>query len=123
MPNCYHVLVVDDQKGVRQLLETFFGEKGFSVTTANNGLEAVNCIMKKVPDLVIMDVKMPIMDGTEALAQIKHNKPCLPVIMMTAYVDVLMQEEFAALGAEACILKPIDLEKLLETVMKALEPK
>lgn len=122
MPSCYHILVVDDQKGVRQLLATFFGENGFQVTTATNGLEAVNSVMKEALDIVVMDVKMPIMDGAEALTQIKHNKPHLPVIMMTAYADVLMQKELSALGAETCLLKPLDLEQLLEMVTRVLEP-
>lgn len=116
-----HILVVDDQKGVRQLLETFFEEKGFRVTTATNGQEAVNCTRNETPDLLVMDVKMPIMSGAEALAQIKTGFPNLPVIMMTAYADVFMQQELASLGAETCLLKPLDLEQLFETVDKVLK--
>lgn len=120
MNSCCHILVVDDQKGVRQLLETFFTEQGFKVTTAANGLEAVNCVIKEIPDLIVMDVKMPIMDGAEALAKIKDRLPYLPIIMMTAYADLVMQQEMASLGSVTCLLKPLDLEKLLEMVTKIL---
>lgn len=116
-----HILVVDDQKGVRQLLETFFEEKGFKVTTATNGQEAVNSADRETPDLIVMDVKMPIMSGAEALAQIKAKFPNLPVIMMTAYADLLMQQELARLGAETCLLKPLELEQLYQTVYRVLK--
>jgi len=116
-----HILVVDDQKGVRQLLETFFQEKGFKVTTATNGQEAVSSADRETPDLIVMDVKMPVMSGAEALARIKAKFPRLPVIMMTAYADLLMQQELARLGAEKCLLKPLELEQLYQIVDNVLK--
>ncbi|WP_227764689.1 response regulator [Zhaonella formicivorans] len=121
MQNPHHILVVDDQRGVRQLLETFFKEEGFRTTTAGNGKEAVDLIERENPDLIIMDVKMPVMGGSEALARIKKLKPVIPVLMMTAYADEEKQKELLMLGAIECFLKPLDLEQLLEKVYQVLQ--
>ncbi|MDS1029206.1 response regulator [Bacillota bacterium LX-D] len=109
----HHILVVDDQKGVRQLLKLFLQEEGYVITTASNGREAVEITQQEKPDLVIMDVKMPVMDGDEALANIREINPNLPVIMMTAYTDAQKMKELFKLGAVECFFKPIDLEHLL----------
>lgn len=120
MQNPHHILVVDDQRGVRQLLETLFNEEGFKISTAGNGLEAIRIVEKEILDLILMDVKMPVMGGSEALANIKKIRPELPVLMMTAYADEEKQKELLRLGAVDCFLKPLDLEQLLEKVYQIL---
>lgn len=120
MENPHHVLVVDDQKGVRQLLQIFFQEEGFKTTAVSNGQEAVNFLHSQKPDLIVMDVKMPIMSGLEALSHIKKLHPGIPVIMMTAYADEVKRKKLVNLGAKMCLFKPLDLEQLLDTVNRIL---
>lgn len=107
------ILVVDDQKGVRQLLETFFTEQGMVTYLASNGEEALLLAANHQPDLVLMDVRMPVMDGVEALARMKEMFPGQQVLMMTAYAEEEKISELLDLGAIACLAKPLDLNHLL----------
>ncbi|NLC38265.1 MAG: response regulator [Clostridia bacterium] len=110
------ILVVDDQKGVRQLLETFFTEQGMVTYLASNGEEALALMVDHQPDLVLMDVKMPVMDGVEALARMKEICPEQQVLMMTAYADEEKISQLLELGAVDCLVKPLDLNQLLQYV-------
>ena len=110
--NPLKVLVVDDQSGVRYLLTILIEEEGHKVFTAQNGKEAVEFVNSQYPDLVFMDVRMPVMDGLEALKRIKRISPRTEVVMMTAYgaedtIDTAMQN-----GAMTCIAKPFDIEEI-----------
>lgn len=106
------VLIVDDQAGVRYLLEILVRESGHRVYTAQNGVEAVDQVRMVKPDLVFMDVRMPIMGGLEALGKIKKIAPLTEVVMMTAYsaedtATIAMQK-----GAMRCMSKPFDVEEV-----------
>ncbi|ACV64448.1 response regulator receiver protein [Desulfofarcimen acetoxidans DSM 771] len=112
MLNYLKVLVVDDQPGVRYLLNIIIEEEGHKVYTAQNGKEAVDMISLVHPELVLMDVRMPVMGGLEALKIIKKISPDTEVVMMTAYgaedtVEAAMQN-----GALTCIAKPFDIEEI-----------
>ncbi|MEG6520490.1 response regulator [Desulfotomaculum sp. 1211_IL3151] len=106
------VLIVDDQAGVRYLLEILVKESGHRVYTAQNGVEAVDQVRMVKPDLVFMDVRMPIMGGLEALGKIKKIAPLTEVVMMTAY----SAEDTATIaiqkGAMKCMSKPFDVEEV-----------
>jgi len=106
------VLIVDDQAGVRYLLEILVKEAGHRVHTAQNGVEAVDKVRIIKPDLVFMDVRMPIMGGLEALGKIKKIAPETEVVMMTAY----SAEDTAAIamqkGALLCMSKPFDVDEV-----------
>ena len=107
-----NVLIVDDQPGVRYLLTIIIEEEGHKAFTAQNGKEAVEMVSSHDPDLVFMDVRMPIMGGLEALRRIKMTFPCTEVVMMTAYgaedtIDTALQN-----GALTCIAKPFDIEEI-----------
>jgi len=114
------VLVVDDQNGVRTLLQLVFREEGYQVATAVNGREALRQVEQWHPDVVVMDVKMPVMGGLEALPWIKTMVPETAVIIMTAYVGEASLEEVWRLGADNFIYKPFDLEELKARVREAL---
>ena len=110
--NPLKVLVVDDQSGVRYLLTILIEEEGHKVFTAQNGKEAVEIVSSQYPDLIFMDVRMPVMDGLDALKKIKRISPRTEVVMMTAYgaedtIDTAMQS-----GALTCIAKPFDIEEI-----------
>jgi two-component system response regulator (stage 0 sporulation protein F) len=104
------VLVVDDQPGVRQLLGIIVTELGDKVREAQNGKEAVDQVRKWQPDLVIMDIRMPVMGGVDALEKIKTLRPDLPVVMMTAYGSEEALEDLRRKGAVMCLTKPFDVE-------------
>lgn len=104
------VLVVDDQPGVRQLLGIIISDLGDAMREAANGRDAVEMVKKREPDLVLMDIRMPVMGGVEALEKIKHLHPGLPVVMMTAYGSEEALENLRQKGAAMCLTKPFDVE-------------
>lgn len=107
-----NIMVVDDQPGVRYLLDIVINESGHKAHTAQNGLEAVEMAHSVRPDLIFMDVRMPIMGGLEALAKIKSTLPETEVIIMTAYGSDETIEEAKQLGALGCMAKPFDIEDI-----------
>ncbi|KJS20827.1 MAG: hypothetical protein VR72_13820 [Clostridiaceae bacterium BRH_c20a] len=114
------ILVVDDQLGVRSLLSTAFNEMGYSIATATNGDEGVKKAFELHPRLIIMDIKMPAKDGITALYEIKEQMPQIMVVMMTAYGEVETIEQIKKGGAEGYVLKPFDIEALINYVDKLL---
>lgn len=104
------VLIVDDQPGVRYLLDVIIAEEGHMVRIARNGLEAVEAVKSARPDLVIMDVRMPQMCGIEALGKIKIISPETEVVLMTAYVSDETVQMALKKGALCCFTKPFDVD-------------
>ena len=114
------VLVVDDEEALRYLLSTELAAEGYEVDTAGDGDEAIEIIKKKDYDVVLLDIKMPRVDGFEVLKFIKQNKPEIKVIMLTAYADVKNAIEALKLGASDFVSKPYDLEDILTSINRAL---
>lgn len=115
------ILIVDDQHSVRALLQLVFQEDGYQVATAINGRDALRQVERWRPDVVVMDVRMPVMGGLEALPRVKALVPQTAVILMSAYVDAATLPEVWRLGASDFIYKPFDLEELKAKV-RALLP-
>lgn len=107
-----NVLVVDDQPGVRFLLDIVIRDAGHRVYTAHNGLEAVDMVRRFYPDLVFMDVRMPILGGLEALEQIKKFAPQTKVIIMSAYGSDDVEKKAIREGALCCIAKPFEVDSI-----------
>ncbi|CUT02332.1 sigma-54-dependent transcriptional regulator [Candidatus Chrysopegis kryptomonas] len=114
------VLVVDDEEALRYLLSTELAAEGYEVETAGDGDEAIETIKQKDYDVVLLDIKMPRVDGFEVLKFIKQNKPEIKVIMLTAYADVKNAIEALKLGASDFVSKPYDLEDILTSINRAL---
>ena len=110
------VMVVDDEPDVRQLLGDFLGSRGYEVFLAADGLAAVSQLDVYKPDLVLLDVAMPGMDGVETLRQISMIAPATRVIMVTANTDISLTSRLLALGAVDYIPKPFDLDYLEQAV-------
>ncbi len=106
------VLVVDDQPGVRYLLDILIREVGHRVHTAENGLVAIEKVRQIRPQIIFMDVRMPLMDGLEALRRIRRIAPETVVIIMTAYISEQTVEQALKNGALCCLTKPFDIEKV-----------
>ncbi len=115
------ILVVDDQEAIRWLLSTLLEDAGYAVSTATDGQEALEVTAKQPPDLVLMDVRMPGVDGMTALERLKQGHPHLPVIMLTAYGQVPDAVEAMKLGAADYLLKPFHNEQVLLAIRQALE--
>jgi CheY-like chemotaxis protein len=110
------VLVVDDEPEVRQVLLEFLSSRGYDVTAASGGAEAVAFVEIDKPDLVLLDVAMPDMDGVETLKRIVAIDPTLAVIMVTANADIGITSKLLALGAVDYVPKPFDLDYLDQAV-------
>lgn len=114
------VLVVDDQYGIRILLYEVLGKEGYSTFQAANGKQALEIVRKESPHLVILDMKIPGMDGIEILKQIKKIDENIKVIMMTAYGELDMIKEATQLGALTHFTKPFDIDELRLAVNQQL---
>ena len=110
------VLVVDDEPEVRQVLHAFLSSRGYDVTTASGGAEAVAIVETIKPDLVLLDVTMSGMDGVETLKRMVAIEPALSVIMVTANADIGTTSKLLALGAVDYVPKPLDLDYLDQAV-------
>ncbi|MFC1857099.1 sigma-54-dependent transcriptional regulator [Thermodesulfobacteriota bacterium] len=115
------ILIVDDEKNYPPILSAVLEEEGFETLTANSGHEALEKLDSSDVDLVLTDMKMPVMDGIELLEKIKIKDPYLPIIMMTAHGTVEKAVEAMQKGAYNYILKPFDNERLVIYVDKALD--
>lgn len=118
------ILIVEDEKEIQSFLNDLLSEK-YKILVANNGVEALEIIEKEIPDIIISDVMMPLMDGIEFCAKIKNDiQTChIPFIMLTAKDSVLHRIEGIESGANSYIPKPFHPEHLLIRVQKLLEEK
>lgn len=106
------VLIVDDQNGIRVLLMEVFGSEGYTTFQASNGRLALEIVKRDIPDLVLLDMKIPGMDGLEILKHIKTINRDIKVIMMTAYGELDMIKEATDLGALMHFTKPFDIDEM-----------
>lgn len=114
------VLVVDDEEGVRNLLQRLLSEAGYKVVTAADGEEALYVVSQGEVEVVLLDIKMPVMSGTEALAKITAEYPDVCVLMVTAVGEVQTAVEALKLGAYDYITKPFNREEVVQKVQKAI---
>lgn len=115
------VLIVDDQNGIRVLLVEVFSSEGYQTFQASNGKLALEIVKKESPDLVLLDMKIPGMDGLEILKHIKSIDQSMKVIMMTAYGELDMIKEATDLGALMHFTKPFDIDELRMAVNHQLK--
>ncbi|MFQ5895102.1 MAG: response regulator [Nitrospinota bacterium] len=106
------ILVVDDELGVREVLCRYFESRGHIALEASGGRLAVELVKAERPHLVLLDIRMPDMDGIEVLQELKQVDPAVGVIMVTAVGDAAIAREAMKLGAHDYITKPIDLDYL-----------
>ncbi|MBI2103964.1 MAG: response regulator [Candidatus Omnitrophica bacterium] len=114
------VLVVDDEPKLRHTLREFLELHGFTVLTAASGEDALRCIEQSPPTTVLLDIKMPGMDGLLTLKKIKSLQPKAVVIMMTSLEEEALVKQAFALGASDYFLKPFDLEGLESNLLSRI---
>lgn len=110
------MLIVDDQKPVRRLLEEVFAKEGWEVSMAANGKEAVQIAGEIPPDIILLDMKMPVMNGLEAAELLLSSESERPIIMMTGFSEEEMAARAMEAGVKACIVKPFDIADLKSLV-------
>ena len=115
------VLVVEDDKNQRLLYEQELKLEGYEVVTASDGKDALEKIQEQLPDLIIMDINMPKMDGIETMGKILGKNREIPVIINTAYSNY--KDNFMSWAADAYIVKSSDLLELKNTVKEVLAKK
>jgi two-component system response regulator (stage 0 sporulation protein F) len=117
----HKILIVDDQTGVRRLLFETFTEEGFQVETASSGVDALKKIVAQTPDLVLLDIKMPVMNGLATLREIRKTLPDLMVVMMTAYGELDILKDAKKLNVKHYLIKPFDLDEIRYLVKGLLQ--
>jgi two-component system nitrogen regulation response regulator NtrX len=115
------VLVVDDESDIRSSLRMILEYEGYTVGEAGSGEDALDRIDRERPDVVVLDVKMPRMDGLEVLARVKQLDAALPVIVMSGHGTIATAVEATRLGAFDFIEKPLGRDRVLVVVRNALE--
>jgi CheY-like chemotaxis protein len=113
------ILFVDDDPSLLKLYQEELAEEGYKVTVARNGKEAVARLTREKPNLVILDIRMPEMDGITALNVILGKNRQVPVIFNTAYPQY--RENFMTWGADAYVVKSPDLSELKQTIRQVLD--
>ncbi len=120
MPDKSKILVVDDEDALRTVLSGELASEGYAVHTAGDGDEAIQTMQKESYDLVLLDIKMPRVNGFEVLKFVKEKYPKTRVVMLTGFADLKNAIESKKLGAEDFVSKPYDLVDLLTTIERVL---
>ena len=123
MDGSFTVLLVDDEAEFRDLLEKRLRKRNLALLSAGSGEEALEIVTREAVDVVVLDVRMPGMDGRETLREIKRLKPEVEVIMLTGHASVEVALEGMALGAFDYLLKPVSFDELLFKLQDAAEKK
>jgi two-component system nitrogen regulation response regulator NtrX len=114
------ILIVDDEPSIQQSLSGLLADEGFEIITAGNGYEALKIIDSEAPDLVLLDIWMPGIDGIETLQEIKKGNASLPIIMITGHGNVETAVKATKLGAYDLIEKPLNIDKVIVAINNAL---
>ncbi len=115
------VLIVDDEEGIRESLSGIFEDEGYSVVTAETGEKALGIVREQPPDLVLLDVWLPEMDGLQALQELNSSKREIPVIMISGHGNIEVAVKATKMGAYDFLEKPLSLERVLLSSKRALE--
>ena len=114
------IMIIDDEPSILKSLGGLLADEGFEVITASNGYEGLKLIEEKSPDLVLLDIWMPGIDGIETLKEIKKNHPSLQVIIITGHGNIETAVKATKLGAFDLIEKPLSIDKIIVDINNAL---
>ena len=114
------LLICDDEEGIRESYKLILSDS-YDLRFAHNGLEGMEMLKNFTPGAMILDIKMPKMNGMDTLKQIKKLKPSLPVLIVTGYQSVEMAQEALRLGAVDYIPKPFEPKQILKVVAQVIK--
>ena len=112
------ILVVEDDKNQLLLYEQELSYEGYNIITAKDGLEAIKKVKEQLPDLIVLDINMPKMDGIEAMGKILSEHKKIPVIINTAYSSY--KDDFMSWSANAYVIKSSDLKELKDKIKEVI---
>ena len=118
------ILVVEDQEDNIQILRDLLGSAGFTILEAKDGEEGVRVALAECPDLILMDIQLPLLDGYEATRRIKANLACksIPIIVVTSYALAGDEAKAREAGCDGYVPKPYSPRQLLATIREYLPP-
>jgi len=116
---CLRVLIVDDDPGITKLLRASFGDMGYELLVAMDGAEALHTIQRELPDLIILDIKMPEIDGLEVCRQLREWSQ-IPIIMLSVDSAIEQKVRCLDLGADDYVVKPFSLDELMARIRRVL---
>jgi DNA-binding NtrC family response regulator len=114
------ILVVDDDQSVRKVLTTILEDEGYTVESVATAKKAIERARKRFYNLALIDIRLPDMEGIELLTKMKDTKPKMRKVIITGYPSLQNAIEAVNRGADAYILKPFDMEKVLKTIEEEL---
>ena len=114
------MLIIEDEEGAARTLEKFFAKKGYSVRISASGEDGLAQFQTRTPEVVLLDFKLPGMDGEQVFLKLKEINPLIPVIIMTAFGEVDLAVRLLKLGVFYFITKPFELDILLHLVQEAM---
>jgi len=120
MDESARILVVDDDESIRKTIAAILEEKGYVVDTAENGKEAIEKTNFNFYNLALIDIRLPDMEGTKLLAEIKETTPKMVKIIVTGYPSLQNAITAVNMGADSYLLKPVNIDSLLETIKRHL---
>ena len=114
------ILVIDDEQGIRDLLDTLLCRKGYDVVVAENGQKGLQLFRRERPDVIVIDLKMPGMDGLTVLRQVRSLNPSQPVIILTGAGTPETEQQVRALGVTEYVEKEFSLHLLGDSLKRLL---
>ena len=114
------ILVIDDEPGIRDLLDTLLGRKGYDVVLADSGQKGLEVFRRARPDVIVLDLKMPGMNGVTVLQQIRSLNPTQPVIVLTGAATPDSEQQVRALGVTEYVEKEFSLHLLGDALKRVL---
>jgi CheY-like chemotaxis protein len=115
------LLVVDDEAHQRMLYQEELSDEGYQIVLARNGMEALEKVLEAAPDLIVLDIRMPVMDGLEALGKIIGKERDIPIIIHSAYSSY--KDDFMSWAADDFVVKSADLTELKRKIRGLLDKK
>lgn len=117
-----HIMVVDDERDILTCMHEVLTNEGYRVTATISGVEALDLLASEVPDLVVLDLRMPQVSGVEVLQKIRRTHADLPIIVSSALRSYRNDIEIVSANVAAFLDKPIDLDELVDTVRNTIGP-
>lgn len=115
------ILIVEDNENVRQAYQLILQAEGYQTITAESGAEGLEMIQKHHPNLVLLDVGLPDINGFDVLSTLRQKNKELPVIMVTAYSSIKKVIEIMNLGISGYLVKPVTSERMIEKINEVLK--